>query len=304
MPSLLEVFTSWRSLFDLAPEWVAVALGAQLLSWLSVWEVQRVALQIRGWFLVATSQLAGTALGRVIPGGAAAAGALQYRMLTRSGLPGGRIASALTASSILLAGFMLALPVLSLPAVLAGRPVADGLARAAVLGAALFLVMVVAGVTAFVWERPLMLAARLAQTTLNATVRRRHHVEGLPELLIRERDTVLRAFGSRWKAALLAAGGKWIFDYLALLACLRAVGAEPRPSLVLLAFVAASFLAMIPLTPGGLGFVEAGLTGMLALADVAASAAVVATLAYRLVSFWLPIPAGALAYGLFRRRYP
>jgi hypothetical protein len=304
MPSLLEVFTSWRSLFDLAPEWVAVALGAQLLSWLSVWEVQRVALQIRGWFLVATSQLAGTALGRVIPGGAAAAGALQYRMLTRSGLPGGRIASALTASSILLAGFMLALPVLSLPAVLAGRPVADGLARAAVLGAGLFVVMVVAGVTAFVWERPLMLAARVAQAAVNATVRRRHHVEGLPELLIRERDTVLRAFGSRWKAALLAAGGKWIFDYLALLACLRAVGAEPRPSLVLLAFVAASFLAMIPLTPGGLGFVEAGLTGMLALADVAASAAVVATLAYRLVSFWLPIPAGALAYGLFRRRYP
>jgi uncharacterized protein (TIRG00374 family) len=304
MPSLLEVFTSWRSLFDLAPEWVAVALGAQLLSWLSVWEVQRVGLQIRGWFLVATSQLAGTALGRVIPGGAAAAGALQYRMLTRSGLPGGRIASALTASSILLAGFMLALPVLSLPAVLAGRPVADGLARAAVLGAGLFVVMVVAGVTAFVWDRPLMLAARVAQTALNATVRRRHHVEGLPELLIRERDTVLRAFGSRWKAALLAAGGKWIFDYLALLACLRAVGAEPRPSLVLLAFVAASFLAMIPLTPGGLGFVEAGLTGMLALADVAASAAVVATLAYRLVSFWLPIPAGALAYGLFRRRYP
>ena len=304
MPSLLEVFTSWRSLFDLAPEWIAVALGATLLSWLSVWEVQRVALQIRGWFLVATSQLAGTALGRVIPGGAAAAGALQYRMLTRSGLPGGRIASALTASSILLAAFMLALPVLSLPAVLAGRPVADGLARAALLGAGLFVVMVVAGVTAFVWERPLMLAARVAQAAVNATVRRRHHVEGLPELLIRERDTVLRAFGSRWKAALLAAGGKWIFDYLALLACLRAVGAEPRPSLVLLAFVAASFLAMIPLTPGGLGFVEAGLTGMLALADVAASAAVVATLAYRLVSFWLPIPAGALAYGLFRRRYP
>jgi uncharacterized protein (TIRG00374 family) len=304
MPSLLEVFTSWRSLFDLAPEWVAVALGAQLLSWLSVWEVQRVALQIRGWFLVATSQLAGTALGRVIPGGAAAAGALQYRMLTRSGLPGGRIASALTATSLLLTGFMFALPVLSLPAVLAGRPVADGLARAAVLGAGLFVVMVVAGVAAFVWERPLMLAAQLAQTAVNATVRRRHHVEGLPALLIRERDIVLRAFGSRWKAALLAAGGKWIFDYLALLACLRAVGAEPRPSLVLLAFVAASFLAMIPLTPGGLGFVEAGLTGMLALADVAASAAVIATLVYRLVSFWLPIPAGALAYGLFRHRYP
>jgi uncharacterized protein (TIRG00374 family) len=73
---------------------------------------------------------------------------------------------------------------------------------------------------------------------------------------------------------------------------------------VLLAYVAAALLGMIPFTPGGLGFVEAGLTGLLALAGVGASAAVVATLAYRLVSFWLPIPAGGVAYGVFRKRYP
>ena len=73
---------------------------------------------------------------------------------------------------------------------------------------------------------------------------------------------------------------------------------------MLLAFVAAAFLGMIPLTPGGLGFVEAGLTGLLALAGVSAGAAVVATLAYRLVSFWLPIPAGGVAYLMFRHRYP
>jgi hypothetical protein len=49
--------------------------------------------------------------------------------------------------------------------------------------------------------------------------------------------------------------------------------------------------------------VEAGLTGTLALAGVGAGAAVVATLAYRLVSFWLPIPAGAVAAIVHRRRY-
>ena len=125
----------------------------------------------------------------------------------------------------------------------------------------------------------------------------------LPDRLLRERDFLRMAFGTRWKAAVLSSAGRWIFDYLALLACLRAVGAEPRASLVLLAFVAASFLGMIPLTPGGLGFVEAGLTGMLALAGVGAAPAAVATLAYRLISFWLPIPAGAAAYGLFWRRY-
>jgi uncharacterized protein (TIRG00374 family) len=61
---------------------------------------------------------------------------------------------------------------------------------------------------------------------------------------------------------------------------------------------------MIPLTPGGLGFVEAGLTGTLALAGVSAEEAVLATLVFRLVSFWLPLPVGAAAAYLFRRRYP
>ena len=59
----------------------------------------------------------------------------------------------------------------------------------------------------------------------------------------------------------------------------------------------------LPLTPGGLGFVEAGLTGTLALAGVGAGAAVVATLAYRLVSFWLPIPAGGVAAVIHKRRF-
>ena len=90
--------------------------------------------------------------------------------------------------------------------------------------------------------------------------------------------------------ALVAAVGRWAFDYLALLAALRAVGAEPDPSLVLLAYVAAQLLGTIPLTPGGLGFVEAGLTGLLRAAGVDGGDAIVATLAYRLVSFWLPLP--------------
>jgi hypothetical protein len=40
------------------------------------------------------------------------------------------------------------------------------------------------------------------------------------------------------------------------------------------------------------------------LAGVGATDAAVATLAYRLVSFWLPIPAGGVGWLLFRRRYP
>jgi hypothetical protein len=39
-------------------------------------------------------------------------------------------------------------------------------------------------------------------------------------------------------------------------------------------------------------------------AGVNPSDALVATLVYRLVSFWFPIPVGGGAYALFRRRYP
>ena len=69
---------------------------------------------------------------------------------------------------------------------------------------------------------------------------------------------------------MVATVGRWAFDYATLLAALAAVGSTPRPSLVLLAFCAAQVLAQIPVTPGGLGFVEAGLTAMLALAGVGA----------------------------------
>jgi hypothetical protein len=62
-------------------------------------------------------------------------------------------------------------------------------------------------------------------------------------------------------------------------------------------------LALLPFTPGGLGFVEAGLVGTLALAGVPGPKALAATLLYRLVAYWLPIPAGGVAYFLFRRRY-
>jgi uncharacterized protein (TIRG00374 family) len=303
-PSVGEVFNQWRSLTRLKPEWVAVALGVEALSFVSVWELQRIALQTKRWFPVATSQLAGNAFGRIIPGGAAAAGALQYRMLVRAGLPGGRIASSLAAASALLIGAVLALPLLSLPAIVGGTPVASGLANAAYLGAAVFVLMLGGGVAVFVWDRPLALLGNWLQRALNATIRRKKPVTDLADRLLEERDVLRSAFGRRWEAAVLAAAGKSIFDYLALVACLRAVGAEPDPSLVLLAYVAGAILAMLPFTPGGLGFVEAGLVGLLVLAGVGATAAAVATLAYRLVSFWLPIPVGGAGYVLFRRRYP
>jgi uncharacterized protein (TIRG00374 family) len=304
LPSLLEVFTSWRELFDLRPQWAAAALAFQSASFASVWWLQRIALRTGSWYAIGCSQLAGNALGRIVPGGAATAGALQYRMLVRVGVPAASIASGLTAASVIGFSLLFVLPVLSLPAIIGGTPIDRGLTQTAYVGAGAFVLMAAGGAAILIWDRPLRTAGRVIERTLNRTIRRRRPTEGLDARLLAERDGIRDVLGEQWKVALLAASGRWIFDFAALLACLRAVGAKPNPSLVLLAYVAASLLGLIPLTPGGLGFVEAGLTGTLALAGIPSGAAVVATLAYRLVSFWLPIPAGAVAYGLFSRRYP
>jgi uncharacterized protein (TIRG00374 family) len=111
------------------------------------------------------------------------------------------------------------------------------------------------------------------------------------------------ALGDRWRAVLAAAALNWAFDYLALVCALYAVGADPRLSLVLLAYAGAVVMSMIPITPGGLGFVEATLLALLVLSGISAQSAGLATLAYRMVSLLLPLLAAVPAWLLYRRRY-
>jgi uncharacterized protein (TIRG00374 family) len=121
--------------------------------------------------------------------------------------------------------------------------------------------------------------------------------------MLHQRDEILTALGRRKTYALLLVAGRLGFDYLCLLAALRATGTDPKPGLVLLAYAAANIVALIPITPGGLGLVEASLTGMLVLSGVGPGRAVLATLTYRLASYWLSLIAGSVAHFLFRRRY-
>ena len=303
-PALLEVFGAYDRLDEFDPLWWVAMVALQAGSYACMWAVQRIAMRADRWGPVITSQLASNSFGRVVPGGVAAAGAMQYAMLARAGVPAAQAASGMTASSVLVFGILLALPLLALPAVLFGAPVDPGLGRAALIGGVVFVLLCAAGAAAIMWDRPLLSLGRAAQSIRNRILRgRRPALTGLPRRLLRERDAVREVLGRRWWQALLLSAGRWVLDYLTLLAALTAVHADPRPSTVLLAFCAAQFLGTLPLTPGGLGFVEAGLTGTLVLAGVPTGAAVVATLAYRLVSFWLPIPAGAIAAVVHRRLY-
>jgi hypothetical protein len=301
-PSLLDTLSSWRDLNRFGAAWLAAMAGLQLAALACLWGLQRVALRAQQWYPVVTSQLAGNALSKIAPGGGAVGAALQYRMLAAAGLRRAGIVSGLTAVNLLVFAAVLALPVLALPAIIRGA-VDKGLVQATFVGAIVFVAMFAAGVVCVVWDGPLRWVGRIVQRVRNRLRRHSEPLTGLPKRLLRERDRILETFGPKWKRALAATIGRWAFDYATLVAALAAVGSHPRPALVLLSFCAAQLLSQIPVTPGGLGFVEAGLTATLKLAGVSAGAAVLATFAYRLFSYWMPLPLGALGFLAHRRRY-
>jgi uncharacterized protein (TIRG00374 family) len=301
-PSLLDVLGSWDDLDQLSPGWFGVMAVLQLGVLACVWALQWLALRRASWPAVISSQLAANALGKIAPGGGAIGAALQYRMLIQSGVPRRGVVAGLTAVNLLTFAAVLAMPLLAIPGILRGG-VSRDLLEAAIIGLVVFVALFTIGGVLVAYDGLLTWVGRVIQRIRNRLRRHSAPLAAFPERLLRERDRIIGTLGPRWKRALAATSGRWAFDYATLLAALAAVGSQPRPSLVLLAFCAAQILAQIPITPGGLGFVEAGLTATLALAGVPAGAAVLATFAYRLFSYWLPLPIGLAAFGWHARRY-
>jgi uncharacterized protein (TIRG00374 family) len=302
-PTLTEVFASWPKLRTLNPVWFGFAVIAQVAHFACTISLQRIALRTKAWFSVATSQLAGNAISLVVPGGAAVGAATQFRMLAGAGNDTASAVGGLTAFSLLGIGGLLALPIFVLPAIIAGTPIDSSLEHAALLGLAAFVLFAAFGAAVLMWDRPLRWAGDVFQAARNRIKRKGDPLRGLADRLVAERNRIRDVLGRRWKAAMLLSSGRLAFDFMTLLACIRATGVKPNPSLVLLAYAVAGLISLVPITPGGIGLVEAGLSALLILAGIPTGEAVVATLAYRIISYWLPIAVGPVAYVLYRLRY-
>jgi uncharacterized protein (TIRG00374 family) len=302
-PKVVGVFASFPQLASVDFLWLAAALLAQAAHFACTFALQRIALRTKAWFPVVTAQLAGNSISLIMPGGAAAGAAVQFRMLATSGMTAGEAVGGLTAFSLLGVAGLLALPVFALPAILFGTPINHSLFAAALLGIAGFVLFAGFGATVLLTDRPLRLLGQAIQWARNRIFRRRPPLTGLERQLLKQRDLIRGVLGEQWWQAVLLSAGRLVFDFLCLLCALRAVGSRPSPSLVLIAYAVTGIIGMIPITPGGLGIVEASLSGFLVLAGVDSGAAVLATLAYRLASYWLPLLAGPVAYAVFKRRY-
>ena len=233
------------------------------------------------------------ALSHVVPGGTAPGVALGYRLLTQNGVAAPDAGFALAMQGV---GSAVVLNVVFWIALLLSlffhgyNPLYSVAAGAGVLMMAIFAAVVV-------------LLTKGRQRALEVVQNLASHVPFLDgeRLAHAVRDVAdrLRVFSGDRELlyrAVAWATANWLLDAASLWVFIAAFHRLVSPIDLLVAYGLANVLAVIPITPGGLGVVEGVLIPTLVGFHVASRVAVLGVLGWRLVNFWLPIPVGGGTY--------
>ena len=238
-PRIAEVASSAPELRTVKVEWFAAIAVLMACSFLCSWALIRCALPQVSWFVAGTAQLVSNAVTKVIPAGAAVGGAALYRMLSVAGIEKAEAGSTLAATSLISTATLSALPVVAVGLAFFGAPIPPGLLLVAWGGGILFLLLFGIGFVLVTTEQPLVVVGGWVER-IGRWLAAKRHWDSYPraEGFVEQRDRVVSALGPRWKRSLAASVGNWTFDYLALVAALRAVGAAAMANPVILIITA------------------------------------------------------------------
>jgi uncharacterized protein (TIRG00374 family) len=237
--------------------------------------------------------LAAAAIAHVIPAGTVGSAGIGYRLFTAEGINGHDAAVMMATkglgSTVMLNVLLWLALVISIP--LAGfHPV---YVTVAVTGAVVMLAIVT---LAFGITR----RSKRASTILRVTGNR---IPGLTgdrlERAIGEAGNSLSALtrDRRTLAASLSwASLNWLLDAASLWCFVAAFGRLVNPVELFAAYGIANAAGALPVTPAGLGVIDSVTPLLLVSFGITRSVAILGVLSWRLVNFWLPIPAGAIAY--------
>ena len=233
------------------------------------------------------------AVSHVVPGGTAPGTAVAYRLLTELDVPSGTAAFALATQGV---GSAVVLNVIFFLALLISIPLTRYnplYGYAAIAGLILFALF--AGTVLLLTrgerralERLGTLAEKVPFVSADKVTALVQTIADRLKILLRERPLLVHAL--QWAAL------NWLFDAASLWVFVLAFGHVISPIDLLVAYGLANILAVIPITPSGLGVVEGVLIPTLVGFHVQKTVAILAVLSYRLVNFWLPIPAGGAAF--------
>jgi uncharacterized membrane protein YbhN (UPF0104 family) len=235
------------------------------------------------------------AMGSLVPASGAGGLALGAWVLHRGGMDAARIARRSVAFFLIKSGVnFLAVAVLgtALAVGLLGPELSLWLTAFPAAGASLALAAVAAIPRLGTGDPPGAEASGLRRALSAA---RRAVIDGAAEAL-----QILRSGNRR---VLAGSVGYWAFDNAVLWATFQALGLSPPLTVILMGYLIGQLGGLLPI-PGGIGGIDGGLIGTLIVYGAPAVGTVGAVLAYRLILFWLPLVAGAIAFAALRRDLP
>jgi uncharacterized protein (TIRG00374 family) len=237
-------------------------------------------------------QLSTRALSSLVPGGTAAGSALGYRMMTAAGVPGtdagfalatSGLASAVVLNFILWIGLIISIPFRGVNPLYGTAAIAGilvmGLAAAIIIG--------------------LIEGQSRSERVFRSLARRFHFNEDRAGEAVRHLAIRMQELSSdrvMLRRLIIWATCNWLIDAAALWVFLRAFGGSVPFDGLIIAFGLANVLAVIPLTPGGLGIVEGTYVPVLVGFGLPRATAVVGVVSYRIAQYWLPIVLGGVMY--------
>jgi putative heme transporter len=119
---------------------------------------------------------------------------------------------------------------------------------------------------------------------------------------MRDAFNSVRDVPKRHQSAVLGfAAANWLADLGCLVASAKAFDLDVSIAELAAIYLGVQVVRQIPLTPGGIGVIEASLLAGMISAGAAEGSAVGAVLVYRLLSCWLIIPIGFLAWARLQR---
>ena len=307
LPQFADYSEVWDQVQMLSWEWVAVLLGAVVLNLATFGPPWMTALPGLGYWSAETVTQASTASTYLAPGGPAVGIGISAAMLLGWGFHADEVALAVT-----LTGIWNQLAILGFPAVAFALLTLNGGDRGALQTIAtvgLIAFVVVAGAFALALASAKMarrvgdLAARVLSWFLGMV--KRGPVGWSGESLAHFRGQAIGLLGRRWHLLTLTTLAGQLSVFLVLLVCLRALGVGADEVTLTEAFAGwslARVLGSIPITPGGLGIVELGLTSVLVGFGGNRAGVVAAVLVYRFVTIVPTLVFGAVAAATWRRR--
>ena len=305
LPKIADVTEVWKVIRAMTPLEMGTLLLAAVWNIVTYWFVMMSAMPGSNIWQTMKINQASTAVANTVPGGGALGIGVTYTMYSSYGFSGRAIGLSVLVTGIWNNFVKLGMPVVALALLAIQGDAGGSLAIAGAIGTGVLLIAI--GLFAAVLRSD-ELAARVGRALSRAVgtarrVVRKDPANDVADATVRFRRDAIDLIRRRWAAITLSTLVSHLSLFLVLLLALRYVGVSGTQvewTEALAAFAFVRLLSALPVTPGGLGVVELGLTAALIAADGPREEVVAAILVYRALTYLVPIPFGLGLYVKYR----